>query len=188
MALMGSGMGLVNFALLITMQNSVGRSQLGIATSLNQFSRSIGQTFGVAVMGTVLTISLTAHLADIQRASGLPADEVARVVHNSSELIDPISRAHLKPELLTAMQTGLANALRNVFLFGTLFAGIALFVGFWLPKRDLMSKEDARQVQPERVKPREEIPSSAADCERLLMAEMTVIDSDNEPAAVEGGD
>src|SRR4030095_10196947 len=32
---MGIGMGLVMFALLITVQNSVGRNQIGIATSLN---------------------------------------------------------------------------------------------------------------------------------------------------------
>jgi MFS family permease len=189
MALMGSGMGLVMFALLITMQNSVGRSQLGIATSLNQFSRSIGQTVGVAVMGTVLTISLSSHLADIQQTSGLPAEEVARVVHNSSELIDPIARTHLKPELLKAMETALAGALHNVFLVGMVFAVIGLVSGFWLPRRDLMSSEEARQaVQPASEKPREEIPSSAADCERLLMAEMTVIDSENEPAAVETAD
>jgi hypothetical protein len=171
------------------MQNSVGRSQLGIATSLNQFSRSIGQTVGVAVMGTVMTISLTAHLSEIQKKSGLPAEEVSRIVHNSSELIDPVSRAHLKPELLSAMQTALGGALHNVFLVGTLFAAIALFSGFWLPKRDLMSAEDARhKAQTGMTKGREEIPSSAADCERLLMAEMTVIDSDNEPAAVDTGD
>ncbi|MEK6301837.1 MAG: MDR family MFS transporter [Acidobacteriota bacterium] len=189
MALMGSGMGLVMFALLITMQNSVGRGQLGIATSLNQFSRSIGQTVGVAVMGTVMTISLSSHLTDIQQTSGLPAEEVARVIHNSSELIDPIARTHLKPELLKAMETGLADALHNVFLVGTLFAVIALVSGFWLPRRDLISSEDARQaVQPSTMGPREEIPSSAADFERLLMAEMTVMDSENEPAAVETAD
>lgn len=189
MALMGSGMGLVNFALLITMQNSVVRSQLGIATSLNQFARSIGQTVGVAVMGTVMTISLTAHLSEIQQKSGLPADEVSRIVHNSSELIDPTARAHLKPELLSAMQTALGGALHNVFLVGTLFAAVALVSGFWLPHRDLMSAEDAKhEMQPRTANAREEIPSSAGDCERLLMAEMTVIDSDNEPAAVETAD
>jgi len=189
MAMMGAGMGLVMFALLITMQNSVGRGQLGIATSLNQFSRSIGQTVGVAVMGTVMTISLSAHLADIQQTSGLPAEEVQRVVHNSSALIDPLARAHLKPELLKAMETALAGALHNVFLVGMLFAVIALVSGFWLPRRDLISSEDARQaVKPSTAKPREEIPSSAAQCERLLMAEMTVIDSENEPAAVETAD
>jgi hypothetical protein len=136
-----------------------------------------------------MTISLSAHLADIQQTSGLPAEEVQRVVHNSSALIDPLARAHLKPELLKAMETALAGALHNVFLVGMLFAVIALVSGFWLPRRDLISSEDARQaVKPSTAKPREEIPSSAAQCERLLMAEMTVIDSENEPAAVETAD
>ena len=91
---MGIGMGLVMFALLITVQNSVSRGQLGIATSLNQFSRSIGQTVGVAVMGTVMTISLASHIAEIQKESGLPEADVARTVHNPSALIDPIAAGH----------------------------------------------------------------------------------------------
>lgn len=175
MALMGAGMGLVMFSLLITMQNSVGRNQLGIATSLNQFSRSIGQTVGVAVMGTVMTISLSAHLADIQRTSGLRAEEVAKVVHNSSELIDPISRAHLKTELLKAMQTALAGALHNVFLTGAAFAVLALLSGFWLPAGRIEVETDAAREA-------ENIPRTLAECERLLMAEMTTIDAEHEPA------
>jgi EmrB/QacA subfamily drug resistance transporter len=181
MALMGAGMGLVMFSLLITMQNSVGRSQLGIATSLNQFSRSIGQTVGVAVMGTVMTISLSAHLADIQRTSGLRAEEVAKVVHNSSELIDPISRAHLKPELLKAMQTALAGALHNVFLTGAAFAVMALLSGFWLPAERIEVETDAAREA-------ETIPRTLAECERLLMAEMTTIDPDHEPDAIKASD
>ena len=181
MALMGAGMGLVMFSLLITMQNSVARSQLGIATSLNQFSRSIGQTVGVAVMGTVMTISLSAHLADIQRTSGLRAEEVAKVVHNSSELIDPISRAHLKPELLKAMQTALAGALHNVFLTGAAFAVLALLSGFWLPAGRI-------EVETEAAREAESIPRTLAECERLLMAEMTTIDPDHEPDAIKASD
>lgn len=175
MALMGAGMGLVMFSLLITMQNSVGRGQLGIATSLNQFSRSIGQTVGVAVMGTVMTISLSAHLADIQSTSGLRAEEVAKVVHNSSELIDPISRAHLKPELLKAMQTALAGALHNVFVTGAAFAVMALLSGFWLPAGRI-------EVETEAAREAENIPRTLVECERLLMAEMTTIDAEHEPA------
>ncbi len=76
-AAMGGGMGLVMFALLIAMQNSVDRSQLGIATSLNQFSRSIGQTVGIAVMGTVMMLSISAHLGEVQRTSGLSHGERA---------------------------------------------------------------------------------------------------------------
>jgi hypothetical protein len=175
---MGIGMGLVMFALLITVQNSVGRSQLGIATSLNQFSRSIGQTVGVAIMGTVMTISLASHIAEIQKESGLPEADVARVVHNPSALIDPIARGAQKPELLKAMSGALAGALHNVFLTGVAFAALALLSGFWLPAGRI-------EVETEAAREAENIPRTPAECERLLMAEMTTIDSDHEPAMAE---
>jgi hypothetical protein len=175
---MGIGMGLVMFALLITVQNSVNRGQLGIATSLNQFSRSIGQTVGVAVMGTVMTISLASHVAEIQKESGLPEADVARVVHNPSALVDPIARAAQKPELLKAMSGAMAGALHNVFLTGGAFAALALLSGFWLPAGRI-------EVETEAARQAETVPCSAAQCERLLMAEMTTIDSKHEPAISE---
>jgi len=177
MGLMGSGMGLVNFVLIITMQNSVERDRLGIATSLSQFSRSIGQTVGVAVMGTVMTLGLTSHQADIQRTSGLPEAEVARVVHNFSALVDPVARRSLDPALLKAMASALGGALHNVFLTGVIISALALAAGFWLPKR-LQPPEGSDD-------PAAGIPSSAAECERLLMAEMTAMDCDREPEMAE---
>jgi len=178
---MGIGMGLVMFALLITVQNSVGRSQLGIATSLNQFSRSIGQTVGVAIMGTVMTISLASHIAEIQKESGLPMADVARVVHNPSALIDPIARAAQKPELLKAMSGALAGALHNVFLTGVAFAALALLSGFWLPAGRI-------EVETEAAREAETIPRTPAECERLLMAEMTTIDPAHEPDCIKASD
>ncbi|HXU36880.1 MAG TPA: MDR family MFS transporter [Blastocatellia bacterium] len=172
---MGIGMGLVMFALLITVQNSVSRGQLGIATSLNQFSRSIGQTVGVAVMGTVMTISLASHIAEIQKESGLPEADVARTVHNPSALIDPIARAAQNPELLKAMKGALAGALHNVFLTGVAFAVLALLSGFWLPAGEITTETKTASE-------RDQIPRSPAECERMLMAEMTTIDAENEPA------
>ena len=178
---MGIGMGLVMFALLITVQNSVTRSQLGIATSLNQFSRSIGQTVGVAIMGTVMTISLGAHISEIASESGLPEPEVARVVHNPSALIDPIARAAQKPELLTAMSGALAGALHNVFLTGIAFAFLAFLSGFWLPSGKIEAESEA-------AKGPEKIPRTSAECERLLMAEMTTMSPEHEPDAVKARD
>ena len=43
-----AGMGLSMLSLLLAVQHGVERSQLGLATSLNQFSRSIGAAIGVA--------------------------------------------------------------------------------------------------------------------------------------------
>src|SRR6185369_5230156 len=178
---MGIGMGLVMFALLITVQNSVSRNQLGIATSLNQFSRSIGQTVGVAIMGTVMTISLASHIAEIQSESGMPEEDVARVVHNPSALIDPIARSAQKPELLRAMSGALAGALHNVFLTGVAFAILALLSGFWLPAGRI-------EVETEAAREAESIPRTAAECERLLMAGMTTIDPEHEPDSMKAGD
>lgn len=178
MAAMGSGMGLVMFALIVTMQNAVDRSRLGIATSLNQFARSIGQTLGVAVMGTVMTISLTSHLTDIQRESGRPAAEVEQVIHNASALIDPIARTKLPPELLTAMANGLGSAIRNVFFVGIGFAALALIAGFMLPAQGLAALNTSARKQ-------DAMPISPAECEQLLMAEMTTLDAEHEPVLEE---
>jgi EmrB/QacA subfamily drug resistance transporter len=58
LGVMGVGMGMAMLSLLLAGQSAVPREQLGIATSLGQFSRSIGGAVGVALMGTVMTASL----------------------------------------------------------------------------------------------------------------------------------
>lgn len=58
--LMGLGMGMANLSLLLAMQNAVERSRLGAATSLAQFTRTIGGAVGVAIMGALVTASLPA--------------------------------------------------------------------------------------------------------------------------------
>jgi MFS family permease len=174
MAMMGAGTGLVVLALLITMQNSVERNLLGIVTSLNQFSRSIGGAVGVAVMGAVMSISLASHLADIQKESGLGEADVARIVHNPSALIEPRSRAELPNQIIKPMERAIGSALHNAFLVGGIVAALALISGFWLPSKRPALKEET-----------EKIASSPAECERLLMAEMTTIDAEHEPSSIE---
>ena len=56
---LGAGMGSQMLSLLLAVQHGVDRSRLGLATSLNQFSRSIGAAVGVAAMGAIMTRALT---------------------------------------------------------------------------------------------------------------------------------
>ena len=58
LGLMGIGMGMTMLSLLLAVQGSVARDQLGVATSLGQFTRSIGGAIGVAVMGAIVTASM----------------------------------------------------------------------------------------------------------------------------------
>lgn len=58
LGVMGVGMGMTMLTLLLAQQSAVSRDRLGIATSLGQFSRSIGGAVGVALMGAVMAASL----------------------------------------------------------------------------------------------------------------------------------
>jgi hypothetical protein len=51
-------MGMTMLSMLLAVQGSVARERLGVATSLGQFTRSIGGAIGVAVMGAVVAASL----------------------------------------------------------------------------------------------------------------------------------
>ncbi len=67
-ALMGAGLGFSMLSLLLVVQHSVDRSQLGLATSLNMFGRSIGGAVGVAVMGAILAAGLGGSGHDVRTA------------------------------------------------------------------------------------------------------------------------
>jgi EmrB/QacA subfamily drug resistance transporter len=60
LGVMGLGMGMTMLSLLLAVQGSVPRTQLGVATSLGAFARSIGGAIGVAVMGAIVTASIPA--------------------------------------------------------------------------------------------------------------------------------
>ena len=58
LAAMGIGMGMTMLTLILAVQNAVAPARLGIATSLGQFTRSIGGAVGVAVMGLLIVAAV----------------------------------------------------------------------------------------------------------------------------------
>ena len=137
LAIIGAGLGLTMFILLLAVQQSVPRARLGLATSLNLFARSIGGAFGVAVMGAVLSAGLADNLAAVARGGtlGLSPQRAAELARHPNALIEPSARAELSPQLLNALQDALAAALHNVFLIGAGAAALALIiVVMWLPR------------------------------------------------------
>lgn len=84
LSMMGVGMGISVPAFLIAVQSTVGREDLGVATSTLQFSRSIGGALGVSVLGATLSAGLTRHMA----AAGIdPASA------SLNQLLDPVAGA-----------------------------------------------------------------------------------------------
>jgi EmrB/QacA subfamily drug resistance transporter len=58
MVIAGIGLGMMMQIFVLSIQNSVARAQMGAATALSQFSRSIGATLGVALMGVIVNQQL----------------------------------------------------------------------------------------------------------------------------------
>ena len=172
LVLIGSGLGLTMLTLLIAVQQAVPKTQLGIATSLNQFSRSIGGALGVAVMGVILSAGLASHLNEVARnGSGVMTEaRAAELAANPNALIDPAARGDLTPEALDALQGAMAGALHNVFWLGTLLAALSLLVSLYLPRKG----SDAWNA------PSAEMCSSETG-ERMIMSELATIDSQHEP-------
>jgi EmrB/QacA subfamily drug resistance transporter len=175
--LIGAGLGLTMLTLLIAVQQSVSRTQLGIATSLNQFSRSIGGAVGVAVMGAVLSAGLASQLSKVAGSgdSILTPERAAELSANPNALIDPQARAALTPGMIDVLQEAMATAMHNVFWVGTALAGLALLASFYLPRAgdgitELLTEDEC----------------CAETGERMVMAELTTIAPEHEPVATRG--
>jgi MFS family permease len=102
-SLIGAGMGLTSSPLIIAIQGAVAWNQRGIATSLNQFARTIGGSCGVAVMGALMNLEL---------ARGLQMADVDTLV---SQVLDPAARAAFDPAFLGHVQTVMAAVLRETY-------------------------------------------------------------------------
>jgi EmrB/QacA subfamily drug resistance transporter len=178
LVMVGAGLGLTMLTLLIAVQQAVSRAQLGIATSLNQFSRSIGGAVGVAVMGTVLSAGLTSYLSDFaaRNPGALSVQRAAELAANPNALIEPAARATMPPAALNALQSALASAIHNVFWVATVVAALALLAVFALPRAGDSAAAPA---------PTEET-CTAESCERLVAAELATFDPEHEPIEVKG--
>jgi EmrB/QacA subfamily drug resistance transporter len=111
----GAGLGLTMLTLLIASQHSVTRDQLGITTSLNQFSRSIGGALGVAILGALL-------------ASGL-----AEYAHDPNALVNAEARAKIAPAELAQLQGALEGTLRLIFAASAGVVALAILGAFAIP-------------------------------------------------------
>jgi EmrB/QacA subfamily drug resistance transporter len=123
-ALMGIGMGLSIPSFLIAVQTSVERRQLGTATSTLQFSRSIGGTLGVSVMGAALSARLATNLS----ASGLDPDLVR-------QLLDPLPGSQVV--IAEGARIAMADAIHLVFIIAFVAAALAMVTVFFTPHKEL---------------------------------------------------
>lgn len=119
--MMGVGMGLSIPAFLIAVQSVVRRQDLGAATSALQFSRSIGGTLGVSVLGAYLSTSLSSRLA----AAG--AGQAVEI----NSLLDSVSAG--SAAVVGSLRQVLAISIADMFWIAFVAAILALLAVLFAP-------------------------------------------------------
>jgi MFS family permease len=132
-SLMGMGMGLSIPSFVIAVQTSVERRYLGSATSMLQFSRSIGGTLGVSVMGAALSVRLASNLS----ASGLNPNLV-------TQLLDPSPGSELLID--AGVRLAMADAIHLIFVIAFIAAILGLAAAFFAPRKELTDNVDAESM------------------------------------------
>jgi hypothetical protein len=140
MAMLGMGLGPMGPAVTIAVQNAVERRDMGAATSLTSFFRSMGASFGVALLGAILLAGLAGTGAGgTLNASG--------ILHGGPAVI-----ATLPEPVRLAVVAGFTHSFRYVYLVGAAICVLAL--GLALGFRELPLRSSLPSpVDPKRPRP-----------------------------------
>ncbi|MFE0903721.1 MFS transporter [Streptomyces rochei] len=132
MAVLGAGIGMVMPVLVLAVQNSVRPTDLGTATSANNYFRQIGGSVGAAIFGTLFADRLTDSLAD-----RVPAEAGASLPE--AEAITPQLVHSLPPALRDAYIGAYADAMPRIFLYLVPVLALGLLIAFFLKEKPLVS-------------------------------------------------
>ncbi len=135
--IVGLGMGFVSLATLLTVQSSVPPRDLGVATSSNQFARTLGATVGIGVCGSFIAAHFStlsdriARRASLEGAGAhLPESGLGRL----EDLLDPRIQASMPPELKQLVHEAVSQGVHQVFLAVLTASLLCLICCLFLPK------------------------------------------------------
>jgi EmrB/QacA subfamily drug resistance transporter len=143
MVVIGVGLGLCMQSLILAVQNAVSLRDMGVGTATATFFRSLGGSFGVAILGAVLSARLTSGLNSRLPAAirELPPDQAAQFRRASSgeriSINEPARILALPAPIRGAIQAAFVDALHTVFLVAGIVAVAAVAVTLALPDREL---------------------------------------------------
>lgn len=153
MIIVGLGLGPTMPVFTLAAQNAVKMSQLGVVTSLTQFSRSIGSTLGVAVFGSLLTNRFAPAVQaglPLEVTSAVPADRLAQF-QNPQALLNPQAADLMRQQFLTlgpqgaqiyelllgSIKVALVAALHDVFFLGAVLGALGIVTVVFLKELPL---------------------------------------------------
>jgi len=143
MLLVGIGMGLVMQPLVLAVQNGLAMSDMGAGTSAVTFFRSLGGSFGVAILGAVFNDRLTHWMSELM-------PKAAGAVGGSGTLLgDPARILALPDAIRIPLQESFVRSLHTVFLVAAAVAVLAIVATVLMPNGKLQGPDPAATVDPE---------------------------------------
>ena len=132
-AILGLGMGLTIFPIVVAAQSAVGWSQRGVVTALVNFSRSLGAAIGVAALGALLFASMGANATAVQA------------------LLDPVARTELGAAQTESLSASLSGGLHAVYVVMVLVSVLGALLARRLPASFSEEKENTAVLTPDAI-------------------------------------
>jgi EmrB/QacA subfamily drug resistance transporter len=134
MVIIGLGLGFMSTAFVLAVQNAVPWNLRGVATASTQFTRTMGGSVGVAVMGSILNAQMALRFMPVfARYPGVVA-RLPKSIAPSNVLLTPDVRGTLPLDFLHQLQAALAQSLFWVFALMLVCAIIGLAAMFLFPR------------------------------------------------------
>ncbi|GIP54339.1 MULTISPECIES: DHA2 family efflux MFS transporter permease subunit [Paenibacillus] len=178
MIIFGIGLGLGMPVFSLATQNAVPHKELGVVTASTQLFRNLGGTIGIAVMGTVMSNSLTSNLKSAMTSSSAPdmskidpemAKQLTAFANPQTLMNKPLIEqtqaslpADIKPlftQMIAGIRDALGDTLSHVFLTGTLVLVVAFILVFFLKELPLRTTNQAAPAEAAPENAKEGIPA-----------------------------
>ncbi|WUH92387.1 MFS transporter [Streptomyces sp. NBC_00433] len=140
MALLGLGVGMMMQNLVLAVQNQVSAADLGAASSLVTFFRSLGGAVGVTALGAVLGNRVTHFVSD-----GLSALHVKASAGDSGGIPDV---ATLPPPVRGVVESAYGHGIGDVFLYAAPFALLSFLLVVFVKEVALRTRSGLQQTAP----------------------------------------
>ncbi|AYM02884.1 DHA2 family efflux MFS transporter permease subunit [Levilactobacillus yiduensis] len=128
-AICGTGFGITITTTTVTVQSKVAVDEVGVATSFNTLSRTLGQTIMVSIFGIIMNLEMARGVASH------PGTSMAMM----NKLINPQTAKELPAHLLPTLHGILYQGLHVIFIGGALLIVISFLVNFF-------DRKDTEQV------------------------------------------
>jgi hypothetical protein len=131
LSIMGIGMGMTMAPMTAAVMNAVGPERAGLGSATTNTSREVGGTFGIALLGSLLTTRLQDSITSAIGELGLdPAREAAIIASASHGRLDGALLRGLDPGQVEAVQRAFASSFLDGFQLALMVgAGVVIAAG-----------------------------------------------------------